>query len=83
MENNTKKKDLVKGKIILFGVGVVIGAVISTATFFVYTLTSETDNTSCMSSQQMRGGGMPPEMPNGESVPNGQSNTLPEKSSEQ
>ena len=68
MENeNIKKKDVTKEKIILFVIGVLIGAVISTAAFFVYTKTLGTSsNTSGSSLQQMPGGGTPPEMPSGQ-----------------
>ena len=68
MENeNIKKKDVTKEKIILFVIGVLVGAVISTAAFFVYTKTLGTSsNTSGSSSQQMQGGGTPPEMPSGQ-----------------
>ena len=84
MENeNLKKKDVTKEKIILFVIGVLVGAVISTAAFFVYTKTLGTGNaTSSSSSQQMSGGGgTPPEMPSGENGPNGQGDTPPEKPS--
>ena len=68
MENeNLKKKDVTKEKIILFVIGVLIGAVVSTATFFVYTKTLGTSNvTNSSSSRQMPGGGTPPEMPSGQ-----------------
>ena len=69
MENeNIKKKDVTKEKIILFVIGVLVGAVISTAAFFVYTKTLGTGNvTSSSSSQQMPGGGGTlPEMPSGQ-----------------
>ena len=77
MENeNIKKKDITKEKIILFVIGVLIGAVISTAAFFVYMKTLGTGNaTSSSSSQQMPGGGgTPPEMPSGQN----QGDTPPE-----
>ena len=77
MENeNIKKKDVTKEKIILFVIGVLIGAVISTAAFFVYMKTLGTGNaTSSSSSQQMPGGGgTPPEMPSGQN----QGDTPPE-----
>ena len=86
MENeNLKKKDVTKEKIILFVIGVLVGAVISTAAFFVYTKTLGTGNaTSSSSSQQMSGGGgTPPEMPSGENGPNGQGDTPPEKPSDE
>ena len=69
MENeNLKKKDTLKEKIILFVIGVLVGAIISTVAFFVYTKTLGTgSNTSGSSSQQMPGGGgTPPEMPSGQ-----------------
>lgn len=88
MENNIteneiiKKKDIAKEKIIIFIIGVLLGAVISTAAFFVYTKTlGISSNSSNSSSSQMPGGGTPPEMPSGESGSNGQSDTPPEKPS--
>ena len=86
MENeNIKKKDVTREKIILSVIGVLIGAVISTAAFFVYTKTLGTGNvTSSSSSQQMPGGGgTPPEMPSGENGSNGQGGTPPEKPSDE
>ena len=85
MENeNLKKKDTLKEKIILFVIGVLVGAVISTAAFFVYTKTLGTSsNTSGSSSQQMPGGGTPPEMPSGENDSNSQGGTPPEKPSDE
>ena len=85
MENeNLKKKDTSKEKIILFVIGVLVGAVISTAAFFVYVKALGTSsNTSGSSSQQMPGGGTPPEMPSGENGPNGQGGTPPEKPSDE
>ena len=85
MENEIiKKKDTSKEKIILFVIGVLVGAVISTAAFFVYTKTLGTGNaTSSSSSQQMPGGGTPPEMPSGENGSNGQGGTPPEKPSDE
>ena len=69
MENeNLKKKDTLKEKIILFVIGVLVGAVISTAAFFVYAKNlGFGSTTSGSSSQQMPGGdGTPPEMPSGQ-----------------
>ena len=81
MENeNINRKDVQKEKIILFVIGVLVGAVISTAAFFVYTKTLGAGSaTSDSSSQQMPGGGTPPEMPSGENGANGQGGTPPEK----
>ena len=85
MENeNLKKKDTLKEKIILFVIGVLVGAVISTAAFFVYTKTLGTGSSaSDSSSRQMPGGGTPPEMPSGENGSNGQGGTPPEKPSDE
>ena len=86
MENeNLKKKDTLKEKIILFVIGVLVGAVISTAALFVYTKTLGTGSaTGSSSSQQMPGGGgTPPEMPSGANGSNGQGGTPPEKPSDE
>ena len=78
MENEKiKRKDTTKEKTLLFIIGVLVGAVISTAAFLVYTKTLGTSSNN--SSMQMPGGtpperpsgqddqgGTPPEMPNGE-----------------
>jgi hypothetical protein len=84
MENdNISRKDVAKEKIILFAIGVLVGAVISTAAFFVYVKTlGVSSNTSGSSSQQMPGGGTPPEMPSGENGSNSQSGTPPERPSD-
>ncbi|MDO4730158.1 MAG: hypothetical protein Q4A96_03100 [Candidatus Saccharibacteria bacterium] len=81
MDNdNISKKDGSKGKILLFIIGVLVGAIISTAAFFVYAKTLGTNNSSNnSSSQQMQGGGTPPEMPSGE---NNQGGTPPEMPSD-
>ena len=82
MENeNIKKKDTAKEKIILFVIGVLVGAVVSTAAFFVYTKTLGTSGNT-ESSHQMPGGGTPPEMPSGENDSNNQGGTPPEKPSD-
>ena len=84
MENEKNcKKDNAKEKILLFAIGVLVGAVISTAAFFVYAKTlGISSNASGSSSQQMPGGGTPPEMPSGENGSNGQGGTPPEKPSD-
>lgn len=81
MENeNIKKKDVTKEKIILFVIGVLVGAVISAVAFFVYAKTLGTGSTTSGSSlQQMSGGGTPPEMPSGQN----QGGTPPEMPSGQ
>ncbi len=76
------KKDGAKEKVILFVIGVLVGAVISTAAFLVYTKTLGTSSDTSSSSQQMPGGGgTPPEMPSGKSDSNSQGGTPPEKPS--
>ena len=65
-----------KDKIIIFVIGVLVGAVIATGAFYVYTSTNNSNNNQNM---QMNGGtppempsgqnGQPPEMPNGDSQP--------------
>lgn len=62
-------KDEVRGKIILFVIGVLVGAVISTAAFFVYTLNLGDSNSG--QTMQMQGG-TPPEMPSGDNSSGGQ-----------
>ena len=95
MENDkNNKENIVRDKIILFVIGVLVGAVISTAAFFVYTKTLVTNgNINNNSSHQMpsgtppempsndQNGGTPPEMPNNNSQGN-QDNTPPEKPSD-
>jgi len=85
MENeNIKNKDVTKEKIILFVIGVLVGAVISTGAFFAYIklagIGSSSDNGQSI---QMPGGGTPPEMPSGENGPNDQGGTPPEKPSDE
>ncbi|MBQ3352482.1 hypothetical protein IJG91_02395 [Candidatus Saccharibacteria bacterium] len=83
MENeNIKKKDTAKEKIILFVIGVLVGAVISTTAFFVYTKTLGTGNATSSSSSQQMPGGTPPEMPGGENGSDSQGGTPPEKPSD-
>ena len=63
-----------KDKIILFVIGALVGAVISTGAFYIYTTT--TKSCDCSSSNTQMNGGQPPEMPSGQNSENGQ---LPEK----
>ena len=72
MENERVRKDETKGKIILFAIGVLIGAVIASAAFLICVNTLGVNNNSG-SSMQMPGGGTPPEMPSGDSSQSGQS----------
>lgn len=71
---NTKKTDPVKEKIILFVIGVLTGAVISTGAFFAYIKLAGISANNGNQSMQMPGG-TPPEMPSGD----GQNGTPPAK----
>lgn len=64
-----------KDKMILFIIGVLVGAVISTGAFYVYTTT----NNKCSSDNTQMNGGQPPEMNNGQS---GENDGPPEKPSD-
>lgn len=83
MENERVRKDETKGKIILFAIGVLIGAVVASAAFLISVNVLGVNNSG--SSMQMPGGGTPPEMPGGnsQSSENSQSgqNQPPEKPS--
>ena len=77
-----------KDKIILFVIGVLVGAVISTGAFYIYTTT--TKSCDCSSSNTQMNGGQPPEMPSGQNndnrqppeKPDGDNSQPPEKPSE-
>ena len=60
-----------KDKILLFVIGVLVGAVISTGAFFVYTKATTTCNTNSNNHIGMPGGNQP-SMPNGQKGQNGQ-----------
>lgn len=64
-----------KDKIMIFIIGVLVGAVLSTGAFFIYTITTGSNNSS---NNTQINGGQPPEMPNGQS---GQMGEPPEKPS--
>jgi hypothetical protein len=71
-----------KDKILIFIIGVLIGAVITTGAFYIYSKTVTCNNT-----QQQAPGGTPPEKPEGEigeppEKPDGESGEPPEKPSE-
>ena len=75
------KKDTTKEKIILFVIGVLVGAVISTGAFFAYIKLAGVGTTSNNQSMQMPGGGTPPEMPGSDQsgtpleMPSGENNS--------
>ena len=59
-----------KDKIILFIIGVLVGAVIATGAFYIYTTT--TKSCDCSSNNTQMNDGQPPEMPSGQNSENGQ-----------
>ena len=65
-----------KDKILLFVIGVLVGAVISTGAFFAYTKATTTCNTNSNNQMQMPEGN-PPSMQNGQSGQNGQPPEMP------
>ena len=82
-ENINVKKDETKGRIILFVIGVLVGAVISSVAFLISVNTLGVGGNSAGSSSQQGGaGGTPPDMPSGENGQNGQGGTPPEKPSD-
>lgn len=77
-DNKPVLRDKSNDKIILFVIGVLVGAVISTAAFLVYTKTlGVSANTDGGQSSQQQGGGTPPDMPSGNSS-NRQGGTPPD-----
>lgn len=62
-----------KDKIVLFIIGVLLGAIISTGAFYVYT----TKSCDCSSNNIQMNGGQPPEMPSGQNSGNGQLPEMP------
>ncbi len=86
MESNKKdttKKDTTKNKIIIFIIGALVGAVISTSAFLICanTLNANSNNNNSQSSK-MQDGGTPPEMPSGENGPSSQNGQPPAKPGE-
>ena len=72
---DNKKKDTVKEKLIIFTIGVLIGAIISTGAFFAYIKLAGNNNSG--QSMQMPSGA-PPEIPGG-----AQGGTPPDKPSDE
>ena len=64
-----------KDKIVIFIVGLLLGAIISTASIYVYTLANNSNNNNNMNTQM--NGGNPPSMPNGQSNGNMQPPEMP------
>ena len=55
-----------KDKIVVFIVGFLVGAIISTGAFYIYTTTSKCDYSN---QNTLMNGGEPPEMPSGQNTP--------------
>lgn len=70
-----------KDKIILFVIGVLFGAVISTGAFYIYTTTNSSCN--CNNQNTQMSGGQPPEMPSGQQGENGQPPEKPSNDNQQ
>ena len=70
-----------KDKIILFVIGVLVGAVISTGAFYIYTTTNSSCN--CNNKNTQMNGGQPPEMPSGQQGENGQPPEKPSNDNQQ
>lgn len=54
-----------KDKILMFIIGALAGAIVSTGAFYIYT----SSNDKCSDSNTQMNGGQPPEMPNGQQPP--------------
>ena len=80
VESTGRQRDGANQKIILFIIGVLVGAVISTGAFLVYIKVAGVGGSSD-SSMQGGPGGTPPEMPGGSSNSNGQPPEMPSGSS--
>ena len=66
-----------KDKILLFIIGVLVGAVISTGAFYVYTVANNNSCSNANTTQMNSGNGQPPEMPVGQNNGNGQPPEMP------
>lgn len=71
-----------KDKILLFVIGVLVGAIISTGAFYVYTRMTTSCNSNSYNQMQMPGGN-PPSMMNGQNSDNGQPPAKPGENSTQ
>ena len=58
-----------KDKIIIFVIGILLGAVLSTGAFYIYTATN---GNTCSNENTQMNGGQPPKMPGGQNGGNGQ-----------
>lgn len=70
-----------KDKIVLFVIGVLVGAVISTGAFYIYTTTNSSCN--CNNQNTQTNGAQPPEKPSGQQGENGQPPEKPSNDNQQ
>ena len=82
--NYNTKPDPAKGKIILFVIGTLLGAVIASAAFLICVNTLGANSNNSAQSLQQMSGGTPPEMPSGNSQSGSENSqsTPPEKPSD-
>lgn len=69
-----------KDKILLLVIGLLLGAVIATGAFYVYSKSAT--SCECSSNNMGQNGGTPPEMPSGQSSENGQPPEMPSNNSQ-
>ena len=70
-----------KDKIMVFIIGLLVGAVISTGSFYIYSITA--GKCDCSSQNTQMNGGQPPEKPSGQQGENGQPPEKPSNDNEQ
>ncbi|MBR2704553.1 MAG: hypothetical protein IKE91_03695 [Clostridia bacterium] len=68
-----------KDKILVFIIGVLVGAIVATSVFFVYEKKNSSSSNDSNQGVQMRDGETPPDMPNGERPNMQDGETPPEK----
>ena len=78
MNDNNVKND---NKIIIFVIGVLVGAVISTASFLITVNVLGSGNSSSDQTSRMQGGGTPPDMPSGDNSQGGTPPDMPNNTS--
>jgi hypothetical protein len=90
MENKNNKSPIIPpcapcckslNGVLVFGLGVLIGAVISTASFLITVNVLGSGNSSSDQTSQMQGGGTPPDMPSGDNSQGGTPPDMPNNSS--
>ncbi len=63
-----------KDKIMIFIIGILLGAVIASGAFYLY---ASNNSNECNQNNMQMNGGQPPEMPNGQNGDNGQPPEMP------